>query len=566
MPTRTHRTGADQPGAPGRSWRNPSTWHLRTRLVLVTMGLLVAICGAVGVFSYASMDLFLTRQLDSQLEQASGRAREFGRPGPGNGDVRRDPLEARGQGVGTLNARILNGVVSSAGFLADDASRKSLSAGDSEILGVLTPNVGPVDRVLSAGAYRLTAARAPSGDVIVTGLPLAEKQNTLASLVWTMVVVSAGGLVLIGLAGTALIRRTMKPLEQLSGVATQVSRLPLDAGEVALAVRVPASAAHPGTEVGSVGFALNQMLDNVSNALESRQQSEMKVRQFVSDASHELRTPLTAIRGYTELMRMTEHFTPDGENSLARVQSQSQRMTTLVEDLLLLARLDEGRPLKFSDVDLTRLAIETVSDEKVMAPDHLWQLELPEEPVVVRGDATALHQVLANLLSNARKHTGPGTAVVTGVARLADGSAVVTVTDNGSGIAPEFVGRIFSRFARADAARKNPAVTTAAHAATGASGSPGVPGATAATAATGATGPTGAPAMPGATAATGPTVAEPTAEGTSGLGLSIVQSIVEAHGGTVEVISRPGRTEFTVRLPAGPPSPPSPPLRRFPAG
>ena len=119
-----------------------------------------------------------------------------------------------------------------------------------------------------------------------------------------------------------------------------------------------------------MGYALNQMLDNVSNALEARQESEMKVRQFVADASHELRTPLTAIRGYTELMRMTEHFTPDGEKSLARVQSQSERMTTLVEDLLLLARLDEGQPLKLSDVDLTQLAIETVSDEKVMAPDR----------------------------------------------------------------------------------------------------------------------------------------------------------------------------------------------------
>ena len=220
--------------------------------------------------------------------------------------------------------------------------------------------------------------------------------------------VSLGGLVLIGLAGTVLIRRTMKPLEQLSEVATQVSRLPLDAGEVALAVRVPPSNAHPGTEVGSVGYALNLMLDNVSNALEARQESEMKVRQFVADASHELRTPLTAIRGYTELMRMTENFTPDGQKSLARVQSQSERMTTLVEDLLLLARLDEGQPLKLSEVDLTQLVIETVSDEKVMAPDHTWHLELPDEPVVVRGDASQLHQVLVNLLSNARKHTGPG--------------------------------------------------------------------------------------------------------------------------------------------------------------
>ncbi len=510
MADRTHH-----PAAVGRDWRRPSTWHLRTRLVLLAMALLVAICGAVGLVSYAAMNLFLTQQLDAQLGLASDRAREFGRPG--NGDGRRDPLEARGQAVGTLNARIHDDHVTSAGFLADDATRKTLSDDDAEVLLALTPGASPVNRTLSSGAYRLVATRAPYGDVIVTGLPLKDKQNTLASLVWTTVLVSAGGLAVIGLAGTALIRRTMKPLEQLSEVATRVSHLPLDAGEVALAVRVPPSAANPGTEVGSVGYALNQMLDNVSSALESRQQSEMKVRQFVADASHELRTPLTAIRGYTELMRMTEHFTPDGQKSLARVQSQSERMTTLVEDLLLLARLDEGQPLKLGDVDLSQLAIETVTDEKVMAPDRIWQLELAEEPVVVRGDAAQLHQVLANLLSNARKHTDPGTTVTTGVKRAADGSAVVTVTDNGAGIAPAFVDRVFRRFARADASRRNP-VTAAA---------------------------------PAAVAVSAPA----TAEGTSGLGLSIVQAIVEAHGGTVWVTSRPGRTEFAFRLPAAAPPP-----------
>jgi two-component system OmpR family sensor kinase len=492
-----------------RRWLDPSTWHLRTRLVLVAMALLVAICGAIGLFSYASMDSFLTRQLDERLGQASRLSNEAGRPRPSNPSGRQDGFEGPGQGVGTLIARIDNGTVSSAGFLAKDATVASLSPEDNQILLALQHDGTPVDRALSTGSYRLVAVQAPYGDVIVTGLPLNEKQNTLNSLVWTMVIVSMGGLILIGLAGTVLIRRTMKPLEQLSEVATQVSKLPLDAGEVALAVRVPPSNAHPGTEVGSVGHALNLMLDNVSKALEARQQSETKVRQFVADASHELRTPLTAIRGYTELMRMTEDFTPDGQKSLARVQSQSERMTTLVEDLLLLARLDEGQPLKISDVDLTQLAVETVSDEKVMAPDRIWQLELPEEPVVVRGDARQLHQVIANLLSNARKHTEPGTTVVTGVMRSADGSAVVTVTDTGAGIPPEFVDRVFARFARADAARTSPGGS--------ASGSGGTRAAA--------------------------------AEGTSGLGLSIVQSIVEAHGGTVEVNSRPGRTEFALRLP-----------------
>ncbi|MCA4134435.1 HAMP domain-containing sensor histidine kinase [Arthrobacter sp. M4] len=479
----------------GRRWLRPSTWHLRTRLVLVAMALLVAICGAIGLASYASMDLFLTQQLDQQLREAARRATEFGRPPSTFPSGRPDPLEARGQAAGTLNARIFGDTVSSAGFLAADGTRASLSDADTAILQALPKDERPADRVLSAGSYRLIASRAPYGDIIVTGLPLAAKQNTLTSLVWTVVLVSAGGLALIGLAGTVIIRRTMKPLEQLSAVATNVARLPLDAGEVALAVRVPKADANPGTEVGSVGHALNLMLDNVANALEARQQSETKVRQFVADASHELRTPLTAIRGYTELLRMTEDFTEDGRKSLARMQSQSERMTALVEDLLLLARLDEGQPLKVTDVDLTQLVIETVSDEKVMAPEHVWKLTLPDEPVVMRGDSTQLHQVLANLLSNARKHTEAGTTVVAGVMRSADGSAVVTVTDNGPGIPAEFQSRIFARFARADAAR---------------SGS----------------------------------------EGTSGLGLSIVESIVQAHGGSVEVTSRPGRTEFALRFPA----------------
>ena len=479
------------PRPTGRSWFNPSTWHLRTRLILLSMALLVAISSAIGVASYASMDVVLTNQLDSQLMQASR-----GRPPEGNPSGRPDPLDARGQSVGTLNARVVNGqVTNAAGFLSSDFTRTALTSADVATLQALPRNGVPVDRQLSNGDYRGIATGTPYGDVVITGLPLAMKNATEASLVLTMVLVSLGGLVLIGLAGTALIRRTMRPLEQLSDVATKVSKLPLDAGEVALAVRVPPSAAHPTTEVGSVGHALNLMLDNVANALEARQRSEMKVRQFVADASHELRTPLTAIRGYTELMRMTETLTEDGRKSLGRVQSQSERMTALVEDLLLLARLDEGKATEATDVDLTQLVIETVSDEKVMAPDHTWQLQLPDEPVTVRGDATQLHQVLANLLSNARKHTPAGTTVTTGIMRSADGSVVVTVTDDGPGIPAEFQDSIFSRFTRADAAR---------------SGS----------------------------------------EGSSGLGLSIVESIAMAHGGTVELVSRPGRTEFAVRLPA----------------
>jgi two-component system OmpR family sensor kinase len=200
---------------------------------------------------------------------------------------------------------------------------------------------------------------------------------------------------------------------------------------------------------------------------------------------------------------MTEDFTPDGQKSLARVQSQSERMTALVEDLLLLARLDEGQPLKLAEVDLTQLVVESVSDEKVMAPSHTWRLDLPAEPVLVNGDGAQLRQVLMNLLSNARKHTPAGTTVVAGVSTAPDGAAVVTVTDDGGGIPADFVDHVFSRFARADAARKG----------------------------------------------SGDQAGAAVAEGTSGLGLSIVQSIVEAHGGRVTVTSRPGMTEFSLRLP-----------------
>jgi two-component system OmpR family sensor kinase len=198
------------------------------------------------------------------------------------------------------------------------------------------------------------------------------------------------------------------------------------------------------------------------------------------------------------MLKMTEPLTEQGTESLGRVESQSQRMTRLVEDLLTLARLDEGQALKLGPVDLTQLLVETVTDQKVIAPDHIWRLDLPEEPLEIRADGAKLHQVFVNLLSNARKHTPAGTTVTASVGRSARGEAVITVVDDGPGIPAELQERVFSRFARADQAR---------------------------------------------TVSGG--------EGSTGLGLSIVEAIVAAHGGTVELTSRPGRTEFAVYLPAG---------------
>jgi two-component system OmpR family sensor kinase len=250
------------------------------------------------------------------------------------------------------------------------------------------------------------------------------------------------------------------------------------------------------------------MLGHVASALAARQASEQKVRQFVADASHELRTPLASIRGYSELsLRALRQSRAPGavdettESSLERIQAQSVRMTTLVEDLLLLARLDEGQELVYGSVDLTRLVIEAVGDVRPAGPDHSWQLDVGDEPVVIAGDSGRLYQVVANLLANARTHTPEGTTVEVALTREG-GEAVLTVHDDGPGIDPAITGELYERFARGDRsrARKN---------------------------------------------------------GGTGLGLSFVKAIVEAHGGTISVRSEPGDTAFTVRLPARPADPPA---------
>ncbi len=183
----------------------------------------------------------------------------------------------------------------------------------------------------------------------------------------------------------------MQPLDRLAATATRVSELPLDRGEVALSERVPEADTDPNTEVGKVGSALNRMLQHVANALTARQASENRVRQFVADASHELRTPLAAIRGYAELTRRSgEQVPPDVAFAMSRVESESRRMTTLVEDLLLLARLDSGRPVVQEWVDLCRLVADAVADAHVAGPDHKWLMDVPGEPIGVarrRGPA-----------------------------------------------------------------------------------------------------------------------------------------------------------------------------------
>jgi len=274
-----------------------------------------------------------------------------------------------------------------------------------------------VDLGAETGTYRVMAVTSGSTTLIkgVPTLPVTKTVNQLLGLVAAGTIL---GLALVGLGGTYLVRRNLAPLDRVAGTARAVSQLSLESGEVALAERVPAADTDPNTEVGQVGLALNSMLDNVDGALRARQESETRVRQFVADASHELRTPLASIRGYAELSRREREPVPQSvTHALGRIESESLRMQGLVEDLLLLARLDAGRPLDHDPVDLTLLAIDAVSDARAASPEHVWALDLPDEPIEVPGDRARLHQVLVNLLGNARAHTPAGTRVVTSLRR-----------------------------------------------------------------------------------------------------------------------------------------------------
>jgi two-component system OmpR family sensor kinase len=478
-------------------------------LVAAVVALLAVVCLGIGVATTLAFRGQLNDQLNAQLTAIAGRPdpRPPGRGGPGqgdpggpggrppNGDGGRSPY--LGQPDGTLNAFVEDGTMRDAGTLnVDSGAPTPVSEALWPRLTALPADERPRTVDLGAlGDYRVVAERAQGGDVRITGLPLADIQRTLWTMVALEAAIAGAGLLLAGLAGGYLIRRSLRPLSRVAATAGRVAELPLDRGEVALSVRVPDADTDPRTEVGQVGAALNRMLGHVAGALAARQASETRVRQFVSDASHELRTPLAAIRGYAELTRRgRDEVPPDVAHALRRVESESARMTTLVDDLLLLARLDEGRPLEATPVDLSALVVDVVGDAHAAGPDHRWRLDLPPDAVHVAGDDTRLHQVLANLLANARTHTPPGTTVSTALAVEA-GDAVLTVTDDGPGIPEDLRHEVFERFARGDSSRSR-------------------------------------------------------AAGSTGLGLAIVVAVVEAHQGTVAVESEPGDTRFTVRLPA----------------
>jgi two-component system, OmpR family, sensor kinase len=492
---------------------SPRRWTLRARLIGTVVALLAVVCLVVGGAVTLSLRGFLLERLDSQVTAVTGRAvggydGDDNGPPPGRADTDRNNqlgfLDAPGLPFGTVGAHLRAGQVTQAGILRTD-SRTAIGLTPAQyaaFLGLPTDGTVETRNIPGLGEYRLAAHQAPDGDVIVAGLPVQGVNDTVARLVLVEIIVAGSGLLLAGVGGSVIVRRNLQPLQRVATTATRVSRLPLDRGDVVLHERVPADDADPNTEVGQVTLAFNRMLGHVSAALVARQASETRVRQFVADASHELRTPLASIRGYAEFAQLSggSRLPEDVAHALGRVRSQTERMSDLVDDLLLLARLDAGRPLDAEPVDLTPLVVDAVGDAHAAGPDYVWRLEVPDDPVQVVGDESRLHQVVGNLLANARSHTPPGTTVTvtlgaSEVGAQGTGTAVLSVVDDGPGIPPTLLPDVFERFARGESSRVRGA-------------------------------------------------------GSTGLGLAIVAAVVEAHRGSVHVESVPGRTAFEVRLPA----------------
>ena len=550
-----------------RSWRPGSLLtpprSLRTRLVVGVLGLVLVMAAVMSAFSTVSLRHTLMARTDSQLmaaaqraadkrhdltqeaRKASDEAAQEGADKPGDqpdgaggaggaGGADGGPgkegvppgLDAAGQSTGTLTL-ITTQTSSSdtassetAAYIDKNGHYASISKEDCRLLLSQATEDHPVTVDLHhLGSYRVVATRdEASGSTVITGLSLEGDKGLIRTQLLIELTVALLGALVVALAGRTMVRSSLAPLERVARTAQRVASQPLERGEVSIEDRVEKADLDSSAEVGQVGGALNTLLGHVESALGARQRSETQVRQFVADASHELRTPLASIRGYTELIRREgadADLPEEATYALERVHSESVRMTALVEDLLLLARLDAGRELRREEVDLVGLLVDTVADARAAGPDHDWQLDLavleppadatpeeaedflPEPPLVI-GDEARLRQVIVNLLANARVHTPAGSHVTTTLAREGD-TLIVRIHDDGPGIAPDVRDRLFERFARGDSSRER-------------------------------------------------------RTGSTGLGMSIALAIVQSHGGSIDVASSTAPedhgTTFSVRLPA----------------
>ncbi|MCR8670583.1 cell wall metabolism sensor histidine kinase WalK [Agrococcus sp. HG114] len=473
----------------GRRIQNPSSWSLRRRLLVVVVALFALLTAAVAIASVMTMRVVLEARVDEQLLEFSERTTVSVARALATGE--RPTVDPSATPSGALLA-IDEGDALGDNFIMNRLGQRfALTERDQRVVLAAETDAVANATLPSYGSYRVIARDV--GQVrVITGLSMAEANQTLAALAFVIAVSAAAAVAIVLVLGDWIIRRALRPLTAVIATTERISQLPLASGDAQLTNRVRIE--DPASEVDRVQESMNRMLAHIQEAFDARTTSERRVRQFVADASHELRTPLAAVRGYAEITRKHDgDLGPDSRASLERIEAAARRMQALVDDLLLLARLDEGRELERAEVDLSLVVVESVADAQAAGRAHPISLTLPEEPVVVAGDALRLQQVIANLLANARVHTPPGTPVEVAL-RAEDGEAVLQVVDAGPGIPPEQQSTVFERFARGDRSRSRET-------------------------------------------------------GSSGLGLAIVQALVDAHHGTIALESRPGRTSFTVRLP-----------------
>ena len=392
-------------------------------------------CALTALTLFFVQRTYLLGDLDQRVTDAAEHRRSGARVGPA---VATDLtfLDERGQAVGTITARLdADGGVSTARVVPPDGGPRSLGAAQRAALeGIEADGSLHTRSVPGLGTYRVTALGG-SGQDVLTGLPMEGVQDMIRGLVMVEAAVAVVGIAAAGCVSAFVIRRQLRPLGRVAASAVEVSRAPLDHGDGTALTRVPEHDTDPGSEAGQVGAAINRMIDQVESSLVERRRGEERMRRFLADASHELRTPLASIAGYAELMNGGNQKV-EPVMAWRRVSAESARMTGLVEDLLLLARLDAGRPPHSAEVDLAVMVADAVWDARAGRDGRDWQLALLlHAPALVTGDEARLQQALANLLANARVHTPVGTTVVASV-EATDERCVIRVRDDGPGIPP----------------------------------------------------------------------------------------------------------------------------------
>jgi two-component system, OmpR family, sensor kinase len=459
---------------------------LRARLVvglaaLVLGGLLVA-----DVVTYFSLSNQLLGRVDAQLSMAEHQAvDELGGGPPPGGFFRPQHGPDRGgpPGFATWQASVTNDgtVLPSPLDRTDSSNQPQLPVP----LSGVPPDTPQTVPGTGGSQWRLLVEPQGDGEYVVVAVSLSEVDAALSGVVQIDAEIGAVALVAMVVLSLLIVRIGLRPLERMGQTAEAIA-----GGDLSRRV----SPATPRTEIGRLGLALNGMLSQIESAFAERTQSERRLRRFIADASHELRTPLTSIRGYAELLRRGAERSPeDSQLARRRIEEEATRMSVLVDDMLLLARLDQGRPLEREPVDLQAIARDAWADAYAVAPVRAVTLQAPER-VVVTGDDMRLRQVVGNLVRNAIVYTPPSTSIEIGLART-DGHAVLTVADHGPGLPPDVAARVFEPFFRGDTGRSRDS-------------------------------------------------------GGAGLGLSIVAAVVAAHQGEVRV--RPtegGGATFEVELP-----------------